>query len=124
MLRTHYEPWAITFEASNSSQDFNFGVTFTVSPSPESDKPTIEYSDWGKTLDEALEKIAFRIARKETDEMNKIKEARKEHDEGAKGDYEPLSDCHQVPIIGHLDSPSGDPIRCTKCGKVCEIFKG
>jgi uncharacterized Zn finger protein len=29
-----------------------------------------------------------------------------------------LSTCHNAPIIGHLDSPSGDPIRCSECGEI------
>ena len=29
------------------------------------------------------------------------------------------STCHNAPIIGHLDSPSGDPIRCSQCGEIC-----
>ena len=35
---------------------------------------------------------------------------------------EKVSDCYQAPIIGHLDSPSGDPIRCSKCGEICGVY--
>lgn len=38
--------------------------------------------------------------------------------------FELLSDCHQATVMGHPDSPSGDGTRCTKCGKMCGIFKG
>lgn len=30
-----------------------------------------------------------------------------------------LSTCHNAPIIGSIDSPSGDPIRCSQCGEIC-----
>jgi len=76
MLRTHYSPWVISFNVSNSSQDFNFGVKFVICVSAEGDE-NYEYSDWGYTLNEALEKVAFRIAVKETDRsvaMDKIEE--------------------------------------------------
>ena len=31
------------------------------------------------------------------------------------------STCHNAEIIGHLESPSGDPIRCSQCGEICGI---
>ena len=33
-----------------------------------------------------------------------------------------LSQCHNVEVIGHPYSPSGDPTRCTKCGELCGTY--
>jgi len=33
-----------------------------------------------------------------------------------------LSKCCNADVMGHPDSPSGDPTRCTKCGKECGTY--
>lgn len=30
-----------------------------------------------------------------------------------------LSNCHNAEVLGHPESPSGDPTRCTQCGEIC-----
>lgn len=69
LLRAKYEPWCISFELSNSSQDYNFGMKFIASDFPESKKPkNFIYSDWGHTPEEAIEKIIYRIIEDEYDD--------------------------------------------------------
>lgn len=37
-----------------------------------------------------------------------------------KGQFNLLSQCCNAPVHGHPESPSGDPTRCSKCGKECD----